>query len=152
MHLEIIYLVVALTGTHDSSDEWVVAALLTLEAAMGYRDEAAKASEAAIAAYKASPEGQESKYANFDGPTNFDLAHSVQDSRLSYRIVPVPLVTGALDSRGLLAIAGAYASAVGVTREINHPGLSQRLGLPLPQPRVPVTGDFSSKLQTALQA
>lgn len=150
MPLEILYLVVASSGCYDSFTRWVVAAFATLDAAVAHRDLAAQASAEAVKAHQRSPEGRGRKYVYFDAPTKYDLAHSVRDTEVKYTVEPLPLVTGPLGSLGLMAIADAFASAEGVTRELNYPGITQRMGKPQPLPAVEVKSDFADKLKAVL--
>lgn len=150
MPLEILYLVVACSGVYDTFAKWVVAAFPTLEDANAYRALASEASEAAIAAYKRSPEGRGRHYVYFDAPTKYDLAHSVRDTKVTYQVEPLPLVTGAMGSLGLMAMADAFASAQAVTRELNYPGIAQKMGKAPPLPAVEVKSDFADKLKAAL--
>ncbi len=150
MPIDIIYLVVASSGMYDDRSTWNVAAFLTLEAANAHRDLAQQASEQAIEDYKNSPEGRGRDYVYFDMPTAYDLAHRVFDTRVNYRVEPVPLVQGALSGIGLMAVADAFSSAQAVTRELAFPGISQKMGKPKPAPVVEVKSAFADKLLAAL--
>ncbi len=151
MPLEMLYLVLGSTGTYDMHTKWVVAAFLSLEAAEAHKVLATNASLAAVAAYKKSEEGRGRQYVYFDAPTKYDLAHRVYDTDVRYYVEPVPLVNGALPASGLLGIADALASAEGLARESNNPGLSQRMRKAPPAPAVDVRSDFGSKLKAVLQ-
>lgn len=150
MALQLLYLVVASSGLYDCYTRWVVAAFPTLEDALAHRDLATQASREAIDAYKRSAEGRNLGCIYFDAPTKYDLAHSVRDTEVSYRVEPVPFVTDALGSSGLMAIAHAVGCAEAVTRELNFPGFAQKTGRPQPQLAVEVKSDFADKLKAVL--
>ena len=152
MPIEMLYLVMASSGLYDCHAKWVVCALRSLPEADAYCVLASAASEAAIAAYKQTDEGRDASYTYFRAPTKYDLAHEVNDTPVRYYVEPVPLCVADLPTTGLLGIADAYATAQGLARERNMPGLSQRLRKPVPVPAVEVTGDFAAKLKAAIAA
>jgi hypothetical protein len=150
MPIELLYLVVASSGRYDFYYKWVVAAFPTLEAAVEYRDLASKASQEAIEEYKRSPDNEGMSYVYFDAPTKYDLGHSVRGTAVTYRIETLPFVKGMLPSMGLMSIADQVSSAEAVVREINNPGITERMGLSAPQPAVEVKSDFADKLKAVL--